>query len=68
MALAFRTLGGQQVPAARVAPQHFAGRCYLEAFGHRFLRFASGNRFWHREPGTYTLEFTSQLETTVNYG
>jgi len=54
------------MPAARVASQHFAGRCYLKAFGHRFLRFASGNRFWHREPGTYTLESTSQLEIVAN--
>ena len=54
------------MPAARVASQHFAGRCYLKAFGHRFFRFASGNRFWHREPGTYTLESTSQLEIVAN--
>jgi hypothetical protein len=48
-----------------VAPQHFAGRRDLKALRHRFLCFASRYRFWHREPGTYTLESSSQQETTA---
>jgi hypothetical protein len=63
MTLALCTFGHQQVSTARVATQHFAGRRYLEAFRHRFFGFASRYRFWHREPGTYTLESSSQLET-----
>ena len=67
MTLALCTFGHQQVSTARVATQHFAGRRYLEAFRHRFFGFASRYRFWHREPGTYTLESTSQQESSVAF-
>ena len=60
MTLALCAFGHQQVPTARLATQHFAGRRYLKALRHRFLRFTSRYRFWHREPGTYTLDPTSQ--------
>ena len=55
MAFALRAFGLQQVAPARLATQHFAARRYLEALGYRFLRFASRYRFWHKEPGIYTL-------------
>jgi hypothetical protein len=60
------TFGRQQVSTTRLATQDFAGRGYLKAFCHRFFRFASRYRFWHREPGTYTLESGTQQETTHN--
>jgi hypothetical protein len=63
MTLALCAFALQQVSTTRVATQHFAGRRYLKALRHRFLCFASRYRFWHREPGTYTLESSSQLET-----
>jgi hypothetical protein len=63
MTLALCAFALQQVSTTRVATQHFAGCRYLKALRHRFLCFASRYRFWHREPGTYTLESSSQLET-----
>jgi hypothetical protein len=57
------TFGMQLVPPTCVATQHFAGPSYLKALGHRFLCFASRDRFWHRESGTYTLESSSQQES-----
>jgi hypothetical protein len=66
MTLALRALGRQQMPTARVATQHFAGCGDLKAFRHRLFGFASRYRFWHREPGTYTVESSSQPETTVS--
>jgi hypothetical protein len=65
MTLALCAFGLQKVPPTRVAPQHFAGRRDLKALRHRFLCFASRYRFWHREPGTYTLESSSQQETAA---
>ncbi len=62
MTLALGTFGYQQVPTARLATQHFAGRRYLEALRHCFFSFASRYWFWHREPGTYTLGSSSQQE------
>ena len=64
MALALCTFGRQQMSTARVATQDFTGRRYLKAFRHRLFGFASRDRFWHREPGTYTVEATSQQEST----
>jgi hypothetical protein len=66
MTLPLCTFGRQQVSTTRLATQDFAGRGYLKAFCHRFFRFASRYRFWHREPGTYTLEPGTQQETTLN--
>jgi hypothetical protein len=65
MTLPLRTFGRQQVSTTRLATQDFAGRGYLKAFCHRFFRFASRYRFWHREPGTYTAESGTQQETTL---
>ena len=65
MTLALCTFGLQQVPPTRMAPQHFAGCRDLKALRHCFLCFASRYRFWHREPGTYTFEYSSQPETTA---
>ena len=45
-----------------MAAQHFAGRSDLEALRHRLLRFASRNRFWHKEPGMYPLKIDWQPE------
>src|SRR4029077_10802500 len=63
MTLALCAFALQQVSTTRVATQHFAGRRYLKALRHRFLCFAPRYRFWHREPGTYTLEYRAQLKT-----
>jgi hypothetical protein len=68
MALALCTFGPQQVPAARMATQHFSGRRYLEAFCHSLFSFPSRYRFWHREPGIYTHESSSQQETAEAEG
>jgi hypothetical protein len=56
LALTLRTFGRQQVSTTRLTTQYFAGRRNLKALGHRFLRFASRYRFWHKESGTYTLD------------
>jgi hypothetical protein len=65
MTLPLRTFGRQQVSTTRLTTQDFAGRGDLKAFRNRFFRFASRYRFWHREPGTYTLESGTQQETTL---
>jgi hypothetical protein len=53
LALALRIFRRKHVSAARLAAQYLAGRRYLEAFRHRFLRFTSRYRFWHKEPAIY---------------
>ena len=50
LALALGTFRGQQVSTTSMATQHFPGSRNLEALCHRFFRFASRNRFWHKEP------------------
>jgi hypothetical protein len=45
------TFGRQQMPAACLGTKHFSCPSDFEALYHRFLRFASRYRFWHKEPG-----------------
>ena len=68
LALTFGALRLQQVAAASVATQHFAGRSHLKAFGDRLLCFASRNRFWHREPGMYLRDMDWQPEFFLEMG
>jgi hypothetical protein len=65
MTLPLRTFGRQQVSTTRLTTQDFAGRGDLKALRYRFFRFASRYRFWHREPGTYTLKSGTQQETAL---
>jgi hypothetical protein len=51
LTLSFCTFANQHMSAACLAMKHFAGPGDFEALRHRFLRFASRYRFWHKEPG-----------------
>jgi hypothetical protein len=43
-----------------LAPKNLACAGDFKAFRHCFLRFASCNRLWHKEPGNYALSWTWQ--------
>jgi len=43
-----------------MAPENLARPSDFKAFRHRFLRFASCNRLWHKEPGKYALSWIWQ--------
>jgi hypothetical protein len=66
VALALGTLGGQKMPATSVTSHHFSGPGNFKAFRHRFFRFASRNRFWHKEPAIYIRETVWQLDSLEN--
>jgi hypothetical protein len=66
VALALGALRGQKMPATGVPSQHFSGPGDFKAFRDRFFCFASRNRFWHKEPGTYIRETVWQLESYKN--
>jgi hypothetical protein len=55
MSFALPTFRHQQVTLSGVAPQNFARTGDFKTFRHCFLRFAPGNRLWHKEPGKYAL-------------
>ena len=48
--------------------QHFTGRSHSKAFRNGFLRFASRNRFRHREPGMYLRDMDWQPEIFLEMG
>src|SRR5260370_19680228 len=62
-ALTLRTFRLQQMSAAGMGTHHFACGSHSKALSDRLLRFASRNRFWHREPGIYLCDVDWQPES-----